>query len=91
MKHNAWVLVENGWDSIETGWGLVHTGWGLTQLGFDITLVHNGGELMTHVPNFTQGMGGPKIALQGGDGMGAWRRRGGGSRNGLLCRALCFV
>ena len=27
----------------------------------------------------------------GGDGMGARRRRGGGSRNGLPCRALCFV
>ena len=37
--------------------------------------------------------GSPKIALPGGvgDGMGARRRRGGGSRNGLLCRALCFV
>ena len=36
-------------------------------------------------------LGGPKIALRGGDGMGARRRRGGGSRNGLPCRALCFV
>ena len=38
-------------------------------------------------------LGGPKIALRGGDGMGAWRRRrgGGGSRNGLPCQALNFV
>ena len=38
-------------------------------------------------------LGGPKIALRGGGGgwHGLPAKEGGGSRNGLPCRALCFV
>ena len=53
------------------------------------------GSINQHGPEPNQRrQGGPKIALRGGGGGMAWapgEGGGGGSRNGLLCQALCFV
>ena len=38
-----------------------------------------------------QNLGGPKIAVRGGMAWAPGEGGGGGSRNGLPCRALCFV